>query len=39
MKKVVRILVVLSFSTLTSALIAQETDLYHLNQQSLKFRL
>lgn len=38
MKKVVRILLVLSFSTLTSALIAQETDLYHLNQQSLKFR-
>ena len=38
MKKVVRILVVLSFSTLTSALIAQETELYYQNQQSLKFR-
>ena len=38
MKKVVRILVVLSFSTLSSALIAQESDLYHLNQQSFKFR-
>ena len=38
MKKVIRILVVLSYSTFASALIAQETDLYHLNQQSLKFK-
>jgi hypothetical protein len=38
MKKVLRILVILSYSTIASALIAQETEQYHLDQQSLKFR-
>lgn len=38
MKKVLRILVILSYSTISSALIAQETEQYHLDQQSLKFR-
>ena len=38
MKKVLRILVFLSYSTIASALIAQETEKYHLGQQSLKFR-
>ena len=38
MKKVIRVLVVLSFSTLASALIAQETEQYNLDQKSLKFK-
>ena len=38
MKNVIRILVVLSYSTLASALIAQETGLYNLDQKSLKYR-
>ncbi len=36
--KVLRILVVLSYSTIASALIAQETEKYYLDQQALKFR-
>jgi len=38
MKKVLRTLVILSYSTIASTLIAQETEKYHLDQQSLKFR-
>jgi len=38
MKKVLRILVILSYSTIASALIAQESDQHYLVQQSLKFR-
>lgn len=38
MKNVILILVVLLFSTLDSPLIAQESDLYNLYQQSLIFR-
>jgi hypothetical protein len=38
MKNVLRILVILSYSTIASALIAQETEQYYLDQQSLKFR-
>ena len=38
MKRVLRVLVILSYSTFASALIAQETEQYHLDQQSLKFR-
>ena len=38
MKKVLRILVILSYSTIASSLIAQETEKYYLDQQSLKFR-
>ena len=38
MNKVLRILVILSYSTIASAIIAQETEQYQLNQQLLKFR-
>ena len=38
MRNVIRILVVLSFSTISFALIAQKTEQYNLYQKSLKFR-
>ncbi len=38
MKKVLRILVIMLYSTIASALIAQESDQYYLDKQPLKFR-
>jgi hypothetical protein len=38
MKKVLRILVILSYSIFATGLIAQEAEQYYLDQQSLKFR-
>ena len=38
MKKVIRILVFLSYSTIANALIAQESGQYYLVQQPLKFK-
>jgi len=38
MKKVFRALVILSYSIIASAVIAQETDKHYLDQEPLKFR-
>ena len=38
MKNVIRILLIFSYTTFASALFAQESEPYYLNQQALKFR-